>query len=120
MHAHSLTGEKSFLAVQPVFPKQTTRHKIFRSNQLLPALFLFFSLLLQLVVRLEIVENGYLLESLRHQALQRDAKLRELQYELSSLTRPMMVEYRARHELEMKALSPQRIRRIKNLYVRDL
>ena len=100
---------KEYLSEQAILPKGCRGR---RAVRIFPALLLFLSLLGQLTVRVKITEENYRLEALRNSALHADAELRERRYELASLTRPVMLEQRARSELQMVSLPPQRVRRI--------
>ena len=71
---------------------------------------LFVVLLLQLWVRVNIIQSGYELEALRSNALKNDAYLRHKRLELAYLARPDVLRKRAAIELKMVPLAPQRVR----------
>lgn len=80
--------------------------------RLIPGIFLFIVLALQLWVRISTIEKGYELEKLRETALKNDVRLRQLRLELAYTARPAELIKRANHELGFVALAPQRIRKL--------
>lgn len=82
------------------------------AHLLLPPLLLFIVLTAQLFVRLTIVHRSYELQRVRSEALRNDAELRGLRLELATLTSPSVIAERAGKELELRPVSPQRIRRV--------
>ena len=81
-------------------------------KHLIAPLLLFFTLLLQLWVRVEIVERGYRLETLRESALKQDTSLRQLRLELAYVSRPKSLTDQAGQKLGLNPLCPQRVRRL--------
>ena len=71
---------------------------------------LFCSLLLQLCIRIEIIEQGYNVERLRSVALKKDAELRRLKLDLAFATTPKLMTDAAEKRLEMNLLTPDRVR----------
>jgi len=82
--------------------------------RLFPALCLFVALMIQISVRVASIEFGYQLETLREEALENDARLRQLRLSYAVLTRPRELSARAQNELAMVPLMPQRVRRVVN------
>ncbi len=90
---------------------QRTADAAHRSQQLIPLVLLFFILSLQLAVRIMVVERAYRLEDLRSAALKHDVLLRDLRSEYSQLAGPTQIGERARRELKLLQLPPQRMRK---------
>ncbi|MCB0324043.1 MAG: hypothetical protein KDD69_10735 [Bdellovibrionales bacterium] len=76
------------------------------------ACILFAGLLIQLGVRLAIIEEGYRLEALRRETLLNDERLRAVRLEWSTQSRPSALADAAAERLSLYATMPQRIRRI--------
>ncbi|MFN8389296.1 MAG: hypothetical protein U0136_03295 [Bdellovibrionota bacterium] len=83
-----------------------------KKRHFVPPLILFCALLAQLVIRIEIIERGYRLESLREQALKLDNDLRSKRLELALVTRPKTLTDAATSRLGLSPLCPQRVRHI--------
>ena len=81
-----------------------------RKSRYAMPLALFFVLLMQLWVRVNIISLGYELEALRASALKNDSELRRKRLELAYMTRPDLLRKRALSELGMVPLAPQRVR----------
>ena len=90
---------------------QRARRRV-RLRRLLPPVLLFSTLLLQLCIRVEIIERGYEVERLRSSALKKDAELRQLKLELALATTPRLVSEAAEDRLLMQTLAPDRVRAI--------
>lgn len=102
----------SSLGNQVVIPRSLARVRSLKHRQIIPAVLLFIALAAQLWVRITIIEKGYSLEKLRETALENDIRLRQLRLDYAYLTRPMVLTERAKKELRMESLVPQRIRRM--------
>ncbi len=79
--------------------------------QIVPPVMLFFALLLQLGIRVILVEKGYRLETLRQEALAKDSELRGIRASLAQRTRPSDLAEKAQQQLGMSVLSADRVRR---------
>ena len=77
-----------------------------------PAVILFLVLLLQVSVRIMLVEKSYKLEEVRSSILSNDELLREVNLELARLYDPVFMQQQARSRLGMSATPPQRIRHV--------
>lgn len=99
-------------AVVPRLAVKQLRRSRKRMSHLLPPILLFSTLLLQLTIRIEIIEHGYEVERLRAIALQKDAQLRQLRLDLAYATRPKLLSESATKRLELGLLSPERVREI--------
>jgi hypothetical protein len=99
---------------QVIVPRAQVRSRRGRRawKHLLPPVLLFSALLLQLTIRIEIIERGYRLENLREQALKQDNHLRSERLELAFATRPKILTDEAKQRLHMLALCPQRVRQL--------
>lgn len=75
----------------------------------LPPLFLFFALLVQLIIRVEILKVGYDLASLKNNALEGDSSLRELKMQFAVVSRPEVLERQAL-KIGLKQIHPQQVR----------
>ena len=73
---------------------------------------LFLVLLLQIWIRVEIIQAGYRLEEVRTAALKQDAQLRELKFEYAAKASPSVVRDRAQKELGLRPMLPQAIRKV--------
>lgn len=82
------------------------------ASQLLPPCLLFLALLLQLGIRVVLIERAYRLETLRQEALAKDIELRTLRADVALVTRPKDVATQANERLGLKLLSPERVRRM--------
>src|SRR5262249_9132649 len=108
--AQALTLQQQFVVPKARVHAQRPRRKL---AHLLPPIFLFAALLLQLIIRIEITERGYTLESLREEALKADNELRTLRLQLALVTTPTRLTDVAEQKLGMNPLCPQRVRQIK-------
>lgn len=97
---------------QAVVPRDPARQQRIRRRELAAAIFLFVTLLGQLVIRLELIEKRYELGELRAEALKRDSELRQLRFQYAELTRPSISELRAEVDLSMTPTTPQQLRKI--------
>lgn len=100
------------LTQQFVAPRDTTYRERFHRREIAAAIFLFVTLLVQLVIRLELIGRRYELGELRAEALKHDSELRELRFEYAALTQPSKLEARAAGELSMMPTVPQQLRKI--------
>jgi len=83
-----------------------------RLKRLIPPALLFATLLLQLSIRVQIIESGYEVERLRSSALKKDAELRRLRLELALATTPRLVSEAAEQRLHMGTVTPERVRAV--------
>lgn len=74
--------------------------------------FLFLTLMLQLWVRVTIIEGGYDLERLRAEAVKSDALLRQLKFERALVTRPGSLTGEAARRLGFEPTMPAQIRKL--------
>lgn len=101
------------LQSQVVQRRVTVRHpRGLRTIQILPPCLLFLALLLQLGIRVMLIERAYRLETLRQQALAKDVELRTLRADVALVTRPKDLAQQAGSRLGLIQLSPERVRRI--------
>ncbi len=107
----SLKVEQAFLPPRArvgVHGKQRRRGR--KLARLVPPFILFCTLLMQLSIRLAIIEHGYELETLRGQALTADTELRQRRLELAMSTRPKQMADRAQNKLGMSLVPALRVR----------
>lgn len=97
---------------------QARTHSVVRPRSLrrlvAPAL-LFFTLMLQLWIRVSIMEGGYDLERLRAQAVKSDVLLRQLKFERALVTRPGTLSGEARSRLGFEPTMPCQIRKLERV-----
>jgi len=105
-------GELALLNRQTLALRPNVRIKFKTIKQYIPPLVLFVCLLLQLTVRLQSLKSSYLVEELRQHALNKDAELRQVQFEYAALTSPNNLLKLAGEKLSMTKLAPQNMRKI--------
>ncbi len=107
----SLRVEQAFLPSRARVGVHGERRKMSRKlARLIPPFVLFSTLLMQLSIRLAIIEHGYELETLREQALSVDTELRQQRLELAMTTRPKLIAERAEKRLGMNLVPAVRVR----------
>lgn len=107
----SCRRRRALLRQQPNKRRETCQVGLCLRKYLAPFM-LFLFLGIQLWVRISAIRRGYELEALRQLALTNDSRLRQLQLEYAYSTSPEVLRQRAKGELAMVALTPQRIRKL--------
>lgn len=100
------------LAQQQILPRHGSEVRRTRLRRLIPALLVFCALVAEVSVRISILHMSYELEESRSAALKNDARLRQLRFEVASLTGPSELAERAKKNLGLGATAPQRVRRM--------
>ena len=75
--------------------------------------FLFVALLCQLVVRLQVLQTCYEIESVRVNALEYDSELRDLKMQFAVLTRPESLAVEAENRLALTTTNRDELRAVK-------
>lgn len=87
-------------------------NKKLRMRHFFAPMLLFVVLVIQLSVRICILEKGYRLEELRRETLQNDAHLRQRRLDYAFMSRPTNLARSAERRLGMTNLTPQQIRKL--------
>ena len=97
---------------QFIAPRMKVRRKrrARRLRFMLAPLLLFLTLLLQISVRVQIIERGYSREQLRADALRKDTELRQLKLDLALSTRPADLTRSAESRVGLKPVDPKLVR----------
>jgi hypothetical protein len=77
-----------------------------------PVIALFFCLVVQVWVRVEVTRSSYRLEELRSSVLRSDAVLRELKSQHAAVMSPRTLRAEAKTRLHFEPLAPQQIRKM--------
>lgn len=108
----SATLSMSSLSNQAVIRRQPVNRSLGRLAHAAPPLCVFFCLLLQIWIRIEIIRAGYRLEELRTMVLKNDVLKRELSFQYASAASPALIAEQAKKHLALEAIPPQRMRKL--------
>ena len=111
----SLVGQQVGLDDRPYSFRNTKGQQtsgVTKTTQIVISALLFLVLLAQLSIRVQILDTGYDIESVRTELLHSDTEYRELRMKYAFVSRPSSLGNKAQSDLGLNTTVPQRLRRV--------